>query len=63
MHWIPIVTFMQVTADLAVATEVPDGYGHRYVSDIAAAWAAILQPPGWTPAKTAKLVPLLHAPE
>ena len=52
MEWIPIVTFLQVSADMAVAVDVPDGHGHVYVSDVANAWAAILQPPGWTPEKT-----------
>ncbi|RDH76452.1 hypothetical protein DVS77_21765 [Mycolicibacterium moriokaense] len=63
MEWIPIITFMEVTADLTVATQVPAGFGHRYVGAVAGAWAAILQPPGWTPAKTARLAPLLTAPE
>ena len=52
MYWIPVVTFLQVSADMAVAVGVPDGHGHRYVKDAVNAWAAILQPPGWTPAKT-----------
>ncbi len=59
MQWIPIVTFLQVSADMAVAVDVPDGHGHVYVKDVANAWAAILEPPGWTPAKTEKLRPLL----
>jgi uncharacterized membrane protein len=59
MQWIPIVTFLQVSADMAVAVDVPDGHGHVYVKDVANAWAAILQPPGWTPDKTAELRPLL----
>ena len=63
MEWIPVVTFLQVSADMAVAVDVPDGHGHRYVKDVANAWAAILQPPGWTSAKTEKLRLLLRAPE
>ncbi len=59
--WIPVVTFLQVSADMAVATGVPQGHGHVYVADVADAWAAVLQPPGWTPDKTAKLRPLLRA--
>jgi uncharacterized membrane protein len=59
MEWVPIVTFLQVSADMAVAVEVPDGHGHVYVKDVANAWAMILQPPGWTPKKTEKLRPLL----
>jgi uncharacterized membrane protein len=63
MEWIPIVTFLQVSADMAVAVDVPDGHGHVYVKDVANAWAAILQPPGWTPEKTDKLRPLLSNDE
>jgi uncharacterized membrane protein len=60
-EWVPVVTFLQVSADMAVSTDVPQGHGHVYVADVANGWAAVLQPPGWTPAKTAKLRPLLHA--
>jgi uncharacterized membrane protein len=63
MEWIPIVTFLQVSADMAVAVDVPDGHGHVYVRDVANAWAAILQPPGWTAQKTEKLRPLLSNDE
>jgi uncharacterized membrane protein len=59
--WIPVVTFLQVSADMAVAVDVPQGHGHVYVADVANGWAAVLQPPGWTAAKTEKLRPLLHA--
>jgi uncharacterized membrane protein len=59
--WIPVVTFLQVSADMAVAQDVPAGHGHDYVGDVADGWAAVLQPPGWTPVKTTKLRPLLHA--
>jgi uncharacterized membrane protein len=63
MYWIPIVTFLQVSADMAVAVDVPDGHGHRYVRDVVNAWAAILQPPGWTPEKTSRLRGIVQAPE
>ena len=55
MNWIPVVTFLQVSADMAVAVDVPDGNGHRYVKDVVNAWAAVMQPPGWTPEKTERL--------
>ncbi|MGD9620108.1 MAG: alpha/beta hydrolase [Mycolicibacterium sp.] len=61
--WIPIVTFLQVSADMAVAVNVPDGHGHVYVRDVANAWAAILSPPGWSTEKTEKLRPLLRSNE
>jgi uncharacterized membrane protein len=63
VEWIPFVTFLQVSADMAVAVDVPDGHGHSYVKDVANAWAAILQPPGWTADKTDRLRLLLHANE
>jgi uncharacterized membrane protein len=63
VHWIPVVTFLQVSADMAVAVDVPDGHGHRYVQNVVDGWAAVLQPPGWTPAKTAQLRPMMHSDE
>ena len=63
VQWIPFVTFLQVSADMAVAVDVTNGHGHRYVKDIANAWAAILQAPGWTADKTDRLRLLLHANE
>ncbi|MGE2715060.1 alpha/beta hydrolase [Mycolicibacterium litorale] len=63
MKWIPVVTFLQVSADMAVAVDVPDGHGHVYVKDVANGWAAVLEPPGWTPDKTERLRPLLHSDE
>lgn len=60
-YWIPVVTFLQVSADMAVAVDVPDGHGHRYVANVADGWAAVLSPPGWTPEKTERLRPLLQA--
>jgi uncharacterized membrane protein len=63
MEWLPVVTFLQVSADMAVAVDVPDGHGHRYVKDVADGWAAVLQPPAWTPDKTERLRLMLHANE
>nr|WP_067857278.1 alpha/beta-hydrolase family protein [Nocardia shimofusensis] len=54
-RWYPFVTFLQVAADMAVSTSVPDGHGHTYVADIADAWSAILPPEGWTPADKDRL--------
>jgi uncharacterized membrane protein len=53
--WFPFVTFFQVSADMAVAIDVPDGHGHVYVKDVVNGWAAVLSPPGWTPDKTERL--------
>ncbi|MGY1604761.1 alpha/beta hydrolase [Geodermatophilus sp. SYSU D00815] len=59
MFWIPLVTFWQVTADMAFSTGVPDGHGHRYSADYANAWAELAEPPGWTDADTERLRQLL----
>ncbi|MGO1948851.1 MAG: alpha/beta hydrolase [Mycobacteriaceae bacterium] len=57
--WIPFISFLQVSADMAVSLDVPDGHGHNYVSDIPRAWAEILEPDGWTDEKTEEIIPLL----
>lgn len=61
--WVPVVTFLQVSADMAVAVDVPEGHGHRYVKDVVNGWAAVLQPPGWTPDRTERLRSTVRAPE
>jgi uncharacterized membrane protein len=55
MVWIPLVTFWQVTADLPLATGVPDGHGHTYTAEFVDGWATVLHPPGWTGAKAERL--------
>lgn len=55
MRWIPIVTFLQVAADLAVAGDVSDGHGHVYIGTIPYAWQQILQPEGWTDEQSRRL--------
>jgi uncharacterized membrane protein len=54
-RYLPFVTFWQVTADLMVATSVPDGHGHTYRSEYVDAWNAVLQPPGITDDELAAL--------
>lgn len=55
MRWIPVVTLLQVGLDMAVALGTL-GYGHDYAArDYIPAWAATLDPPGWTPEDGARL--------
>jgi uncharacterized membrane protein len=54
MSWYPVITFWQLTADLANALYVPDGYGHNYSHELLDAWAQIAPPAGWTAADTAR---------
>ena len=56
IHWVPVLTFFQVSADMLNSTGVPDGHGHSYGPNQTWAWAAVLQPPGWTDAKTQALI-------
>ena len=56
VRWFPIVTALQVGADLPVATNVPLGYGHNYApSTYIDGWIAVTEPEGWSALKTAKL--------
>jgi uncharacterized membrane protein len=55
MVWMPFVTFWQTAGDMVFSTGVPAGHGHDYGVNPVDAWAAITQPPGWTPAKTSEL--------
>lgn len=40
--WIPFATFWQLTTDMAVGHDPPDGYGHRYGPELVPAWGAVL---------------------
>ncbi|WP_280384320.1 alpha/beta hydrolase [Nocardia wallacei] len=55
VRWWPIVTFWQISADLALAQKVPSGHGHRYGTLVLDAWAAVSQPPDWTPDLTHRI--------
>jgi uncharacterized membrane protein len=46
-RWYPIVTFLQIGLDQAVAASAPIGEGHYYIDTPAYAWAAILPPENW----------------
>jgi uncharacterized membrane protein len=63
MVWIPLVTFWQVTADLPLATGVPDGHGHTYTREFVDGWAKVLRTPGWTPDKAEQLQDIITTDE
>lgn len=44
--WIPFATFWQLSSDMAVGHDPPDGFGHRYGAELVAEWGAVL---GGTP--------------
>ncbi len=48
LRWFPVVTMLQVAADMAVG-ETPRGYGHEYAhEDYIDAWIALTEPEGWS---------------
>lgn len=63
LRWFPIVTMLQLAADLATGTS-PEGYGHDYAPEhYHDAWVALLEPQGWTAAQLASLRALHQAAE
>jgi uncharacterized membrane protein len=52
MRWYPIVTFWQVSADMAGnvtnSTGTPTGHGHNYGDSQLDGWVAVAAPQGWT---------------
>ncbi|MDQ1288138.1 MAG: hypothetical protein QG622_1703 [Actinomycetota bacterium] len=61
MRWFPVVTFVQVSGDLALAYGAPSGHGHSFHPPAAAAWAAITSPSGWTAGLSERLTRHLDA--
>jgi len=59
MRWYPIVTFFQVTADMAGNvtdfTGEPPGHGHKYGDTQLDGWVAVAAPPGWTQRDTDRI--------
>jgi uncharacterized membrane protein len=55
MHWYPVVTFWQVSADLTNAIRVPGGHGHNYSDTLLDGWAAVVPPDGWTAGDTERM--------
>lgn len=59
MRWYPIVTFWQVTADMAGnvtdSTGTPVGHGHKYGVNQLDGWVAVAAPEGWTQFDTERI--------
>lgn len=55
MSWMPAVTFWQVTMDLPVAANVPNGHGHNYGSTVLDGLAAIDGGKQFTPKRITEL--------
>ncbi len=55
MQWFPIVSFFQVSADLASAFSTQPAHGHNFSGEHAAAWVTLVEPEGWTDELTERL--------
>lgn len=55
LRWFPVVTMLQVAADMLVGN-APPGFGHTYAAtDYIDAWLALTEPAGWTEAEIERL--------
>jgi uncharacterized membrane protein len=59
MRWYPIITFWQVSADMAGnvtnSTGTPEGHGHNYGDSQLDGWVAVAAPEGWTRVDTDRI--------
>jgi len=60
-RWFPIVTFLQITVDQAVAASAPIGHGHYYIDTPVYAWGAVLEPNNWSIEKADKLQDFMNS--
>jgi uncharacterized membrane protein len=56
LDWYPVVTFLQLALDMALAQNAPIGFGHVYApQDYFDAWIQVSDPQGWTSDDLARL--------
>jgi uncharacterized membrane protein len=56
LRWFPVVTTVQLIADMAVANSAPAGFGHAFaVEHYVDAWRALMEPFGWSDEAVARL--------
>ena len=64
LRWIPIVTMLQIVADMRAGDVTPHGYGHNIAAEhYIDAWLALTEPPGWSKRDVARLKALFAARE
>ncbi|HEX6995257.1 MAG TPA: alpha/beta-hydrolase family protein [Gammaproteobacteria bacterium] len=64
LRWIPIVTMLQIVADMRAGELTPPGYGHNFAAEhYIDAWLALTEPPGWTEHDVGRLKALFAARE
>ena len=56
LRWYPVVTFLQLTLDVALATTSPIGYGHVFAAEhYIDAWVEVTDIKDWSPADIDRL--------
>lgn len=56
LRWVPMVTFVQLAADIIGADSAPVGFGHAYATEhYIDGWRAVSQPTGWRDEDIARL--------
>ena len=56
LRWYPVVTLLQLTLDMAMATTTPRGYGHVFAPEhYVDAWIEVMGVQGWSPDEIARL--------
>lgn len=56
LRWYPIVTFLQISADMALFASAPIGHGHTFhPSHYIDGWVAVTAPQRWSPPEIARL--------
>jgi uncharacterized membrane protein len=63
LRWMPVVTFLQISADMMSSTGYPAGHGHWYGENQVDAWASLIAPEGWTDEQTQELHELMAPDE
>jgi uncharacterized membrane protein len=59
LRWFPVVTMLQLLADMMVGT-APPGFGHEYAAtDYIDAWLTLTEPEGWSESEIKRLRRLL----
>lgn len=63
LRWYPVVTFIQLMADMFMSTAAPIGYGHVYApAHYIDAWVQVTNVRGWSPEMIARLTRHLSEP-
>lgn len=56
LRWFPVVTFLQLVADVAAADGAPKGFGHAYAAEhYIDAWLAVSKAEGWSAVEVERL--------